>query len=206
MADNQYRHTTNYPVDFSLSFSQVNLDLDSNGRTYSIYQRRISAALFHINSPSLRSGINLGSTYIDLDDDSATSEFGFNGNHIGITVMGSKGNNPRFGISAQYLYQELTGENSQRTATLSWLEWHTEASLEFDLGPYWTINTGIGLVGIDARRKVSGDINNTLKLKESSAFQGRVRFDLNTYPDGRISLVLNRGMNTGTMLVFARGF
>ncbi|WP_455198834.1 hypothetical protein [Kaarinaea lacus] len=193
-------------MDFSLSFSQTTLDLDADGASYSVYQRRISAALFHIISPSLRSGINLGSTYIDLDDDAATSTFDMNGNHIGITVMGSKGDNPRIGLSAQYLYQELRGENSLRSATLSWLEWHAEASLEFDLGPYWTINTGAGLVGIDARRKVSGDINDTLKLKQGSDFQGRLRIDLNTHPDGRVSVIFNRGVQTGTMLVFARGF
>ena len=100
---------TNYPVDFSLSFSYTDLDLDVDDKTYSINQRRISASLFQIVTPSLRTGLNIGSTYLGLDNDTATSGIDLNGNHIGFTVIGTKGTNPRIGLRAQYLYQELKG-------------------------------------------------------------------------------------------------
>lgn len=206
VADSRYSRMTNYPVDFSLSFSHTDLELEANYDTYSINQRRISAALFQIVSPSLKTGLNLGSTYLGLDNDAATSGIDLNGNHIGFTVIGARGSNPRIGLRAQYLYQEVKGSNNLRSATLSWLEWHTEAFLTIDLGSYWTLNTAAGLVGIDARRRVKGDINNTLKLKQDASFQGTIGIDLNTQPDGKISLIFSRGINNGTLLAFAREF
>lgn len=206
IAETHYNHMTKYPVDFSLSFSHSNLDLDTGNDTYSINQRRISASLLHIESPSLRAGFNLGNSYIGLDNDVATSGLNLNGNHIGFNVEGTTGTNPRLGLNAQYLYQELKGTNSLRTVTLSWLEWHTDVSLEIDLGTFWTLYTAAGIVDIEANRRVSGDINNTLKLKQDAGFQGRLGMYINTYPDGKVSITINRGIYNGSQLSFAREF
>ena len=41
---------------------------------------------------------------------------------------------------------------------------------------------------------------------EAPVLQGRLGIDLNTHPDGKISLIINRGINNGAQIAFAREF
>lgn len=196
----------NYPDDFSLSFSFVDTDLSADSVIYPINQRRISVSLYSSLNPYLAFGLNLGSTYLGLDNDTATSGLNLNGNHIGFTINGVMGINPQLVFRAHYLYQEARDSDTTRSASLTWLEWVTEVSLRVKFGPYWGISVGGGFNDIDVRRRVSGAIKDTLNLKQEENLRGQLTLDLYTEPDGRVSLILNRGAHTGTELVFARDF
>lgn len=195
-----------YPVDFSLSFSQKDADLQSNNVIYLTRENRISVNLFNEVSSGLSIGLIIGSNFITQDKDATTAGMSLNGNHIGFAIKKILGNNPQLGLHAQYLYQEAKGENDLRTASLNWHEWIAEANLQLNLGSRWAIIVGGGAVGLEADRNVSGDINETIRMKLKNDFQGRVTIEINTAPDDRIRLTFNRGASDGILLSFAHAY
>ena len=61
-------------------------------------------------------------------------------------------------------------------------------------------------MGIDTDRRVSGDINETTRLKLANDFQGRMAIEILTAPADRIRLTLNWGAFDGFQLTFAHAF
>ncbi len=202
--NNDFNHQS--PVDFSLSFSRTDLNLESNNVTYPLVQNRMSALLVNRVSDNLNIGLIIGSNYTSLDNDPATSGFSLNGNHFGFSVSEIFGNDLQIGLYAYYIYQQAKGENTLRTASLTWHEWLAEATLRLRLGNHWAIIAGGGIMGIDADRRVSGDINETIRMELANEFQGRMAIELLTSPTDRIRLTLNRGAFDGFELNFAHAF
>lgn len=202
--DNRYNNHS--PLDFSLSFSKKDLDLESNSISYPIRQTRISVGMFNDISANLNIGLIIGSNFISQDNDVATAGLSLNGNHIGFAVNGFFGHNLQPGFHAQYLYQETRGENTLRTVLLTWHEWLTEATLRFNLGSHIAIIAGAGLAGLDADRRVRGDINETVRMKLDNNFQQKVAIELLTAPDDQIRLTITRGAFDGYQLTFAHTF
>ena len=194
------------PVDFSLAFSQKSMDLHSNNTTYPTRQRRISANLFNTAIPNLNIGLIIGSNSINQGNDDATAGLSLNGNHIGFAINGFFGDELQLGIYAQYIYQETRGENTLRTVSLTWHEWLTEATLRLSPGAHWAIIAGGGLMGLDADREVSGDLNETTRMKLANSFQGKLAVEMLTAPADRIRLTLYRGAFNGMQLSFAHTF
>lgn len=195
-----------YPVNFSLSFSQADIKLEGKDKTYSTDQRQISAYLENSINPSIHTGLNIGSSYIDLDNDPLVSAIHLNGNHIGLTIRGNTRSNPQLELRAYFLYQEARGSNALQSVSLTWFEWLTAVSIKIDLGSLWRLGIEGGIMGIDARRNISGDIRHKLKMKNDTSFQGQLKLDLNTDRDGRISMTINRGNKTGAEIAFSRDF
>ena len=195
-----------YPTNFSLSFSYANLDLEENNTTFKVNQRRISASILNPVNPYIDIGLILGSSYLGLDNDPLTTGIDLNGNHIGFLIMGDVGTNTLLKYRAYYLYQDAKGSNTLRSATLTWIEWLTEASVNIGIGSSWALNLGAGLLGIEARRRVKGDINNTLTLQHHADFQGRFSVDIYTDPGGEISINIVRRAQNGASLSFSRDF
>lgn len=194
------------PVYFSLSFSRIDLDLKSNNILYPIRESRVSAKLFNRVSTGLNIGLILGSNFLSQDDDATTAGLSLNGNHIGFAVNGTFGSELQLGLHASYVYQQAKGENTLRTASLTWHEWLTEVTLRLSLGAHWAIIASGGLMGIDVDRRISGDINETIRMKLADDFQGNVAIEMLTAPADRIRLTLNRGALEGFELAFAHAF
>lgn len=194
------------PVDFSLSFSRIDLDLISNNTTYPARQNRISANIFNRVSANLNIGLIIGANFLSLNNDAATSGLSLNGNHLGFAVNGTFGNKLQLGLHASYIYQQAKGDNALRTASLTWHEWLTEATLRLKLGTHLAILVGGGLMGLDADRQVSGDINETIRMKLANNVQGKLAAEILTAPADRIRLSLNRGAFNGFRLTFAHAF
>lgn len=205
-AETDINNFSDYPVDFSLSFSHSNLDLEQNSTIYSINQRRISATLYDISNPSLTAGVILGSSYLSLNNDPVTAGFSLNGYHMGLAINTFTRSNPKLGLHGSYLYQETEGSNNQRSIKMNWHEWLIETLFSISVTSHWGFNLGAGMSGVDTERRVSGDINETLRMKSNNGFQGKVEFEYHPYPSGRISLMITRGIYEGTRLIFARTF
>ena len=194
------------PLDFSLSFSRNDLDLESGSVLYPAKQTRISVGLLNKLNPNLNIGLILGSTYISQDNDPAISGISLNGNHIGFAVDGFIGQDLQAGLHAQYLFQQTSGKNAVRTVTLNWYEWLAEARLQFTLDPRFVIIVAAGFTGLDAERQVSGDINETTRMNFETNSQNRLAIEIRSTPDDRIRLTLNRGTMNGIQLAFAHVF
>lgn len=205
-AESRFSRDKTYAINFSLAFSQDDIKLYEKDKTYTVDQRQISAYLINPVTPNIFTGLNIGSSYINMDNDLLTSTLSLNGNHIGFTLYGNTGTNPQLAFRGHALYQEARGSNALRTASLTWLEWLTAASIRMKLGALWRLGIEGGLIGIDAKRRVTGDVNDRLNLKQVAHFQGRLTIDLNTDPDGRISFIVHRGVKSGAELAFSRDF
>ena len=168
------------PVDFSLSFSRTDMDAESNNIIYPIVQNRISAILVNKISTSLKIGLIIGSNHTTLDNDAPTAGLSLNGNHFGFSVNEIFGKHLQIGLHAYYIYQQATGENALRTASLTWHEWLAEATLRVSLGNNWAIIAGGGITGLDVDRRVSGDINETIRMELANDAQGRLAVEVFT--------------------------
>jgi hypothetical protein len=194
------------PTDFSLSFSNTDLNLKSNNTIYPVAQDRVSVFMVTRITTTLDIGLILGSNFASLDNDPATAEFSLNGSHIGFSVQQIFGKDLQIGLYAYYIYQQATGENTLRKATLTWHEWLTEATLRLRLSNHWAIIAGGGFTGLDVDRRVKGDINETTAMNLNGSAQGRMAIELLTAPGDRIRLTLNRGAYEGLDLAFAHAF
>jgi hypothetical protein len=194
------------PVDFSLSFSITDLNLQSNNVVYPVVQSRISALLVNRISTHLNIGLIIGSNYISLENDPAIAEFSLNGNHFGFSVKQTFGNDLQIGLHAYYIYQQARGENTLRTASLTWHEWLAEATLRLRLGKHWAIIAGGGVVDLDVDRRVKGDVNETIRMELKDSVQTRMAIEILTAPADRIRLTVNRGAFDNFQLTFAHAF
>jgi len=193
-------------VDFSLSFSRIDLDLKFNNIIYPTRQSRISVNVFNRVSTNLNIGLILGSNFLSLDNDAVTAGLSLNGNHIGFAANGTFGNKIQLGLNAHYIYQEAKGENTLRTTSLTWHEWLAEATLRLSLGSQWALIAGTGIMGLDADRRVSGDINETIRMKLTDNVQGKLAIEILPAPTDRIRLTVTRGTFDGAQLTFAHAF
>jgi hypothetical protein len=205
--NNFSNHSNNQsPIDFSLSFSKVDLDLLSSNITYPVRQSRISANIFNRVSDNLNIGLIIGSNFLSLDNDTATTGLSLSGSHIGFAINGVFGTNLQLILGAYYIYQEAREENTLRNVSLTWHEWFTEATLRLRLGPQWALMAGAGVMGVDADRRASGDINETIRMELSENIQGKLAIELLTTPADRIRLTLEKGAANGLQLSFAHTF
>jgi hypothetical protein len=193
-------------VNFSLSFSGTDVNLDSSSVSYSIEQTRISALLVDRVSNNLNIGLIVGSNFTSLNNDTATAGFTLSGNHIGFSIDQVFGNNLQPGLHAYYIYQQANGESALRTASLTWHEWLAEATLRVRLSHHWAIIAGGGVISLKADRRVSGDINETIRMKLANNFQGKIAIELLTAPDDQIRLTVNRGAFDSSQLSFSHAF
>jgi len=198
--------SNNSPLNFSLSFSVTDLNLDSGNVSYSIEQSRISALLVDRVSDNLNIGLIVGSNFSSLNYDAATAGISLNGNHIGFSINQTFGNNLQPGLHAYYIYQQANGENTLRTASLTWHEWFAEATLRVHLSNHWAIIAGGGVINLKADRRVSGDINETVRMNLDNNFQGKIAIELHTAPDDQIRLTVNRGAFDSSQLSFSHAF
>ena len=206
VAESRYAHFNNNPLDFSLSLMNYNQDFKVDTSEYPIHQSRISISLFDKTYPDIQLGLLIGNSYLSINDDMATAGLNLNGYHIGFAIRKSFGNNPHLGLYAHYLYQEGRDKNYLHSATLTWHEWLTEASIQLNLGSRWGITLAGGPTGLNVERRVSGDINETLRMDPIKAFEGRMEFEMMVPANGRISLALHRGAFSGATLNFGRIF
>lgn len=206
--NNNFRNHSNNqsPIDFSLSFSRTDLDLVSNKITYPVRQSRISANIVNRVSANLNIGLIIGSNFLSLNNDIATAGLSLSGSHIGFAVNSTFGKELQLGLYASYIYQDARGENTLRIASLTWHEWLAEATLRLRLGSQWALMAGAGFMGLDTERRISGDINETIRMKLAENVQGKLAIEILTAPADRIRLTLNRGAVNGLQLSFAHAF
>lgn len=202
--------TTYYPdsqqaFDFSLSFSNSDVDLRAGGGKYPVSLDRIGILVFTQLEPHLQLGFITGSSNLDLDNDPLTAGMNLAGYHAGLAMRSVFGRNPQIGLQANYLYQETKDETDTQATTLSWYEWSAGAFGKIILGQL-VLSAGWTLQDVDARRRTTGDINDTQQLKLDSDSQGQLGIAWLVSSGGRVSLRLQRGSYQRVEFRFSRKF
>jgi hypothetical protein len=181
------------PFDFSLLFSNSDIDLQASDSKHLVSLDRISITVFSIIEPQLEFGFITGSSNLSLDNDAASAGMSLNGYHAGLAMRRYLGRNPQIGFHAHYLYQETKNETATQSATLSWHEWAAGISGVIILGSQLELNAGWAHHDIDARRRATGIINETQSLQLESGSQAQLGIAWLVHGGGRVGLSLQRG-------------
>jgi len=181
------------PFDFSLSLSNSDIDLQADNNLLRVSLDRISIVVFTEIEPHIQFGFITGSSNLSLDNDPATAGMSLNGYHAGLAMRSSLGHNPQINFHANYLYQETRNETTTQTTTLSWHEWSASISGKIILGRQLELSAGWAHYDIDARRRATGDVNETQNLNLQSGSQGQLGIAWLVHSGGRVGLALQRG-------------
>lgn len=205
IAETTYYPDFQQPFDFSLSFSNSDIDLHAGDRKHPVSLDRIGIWVFTRIEPHLQLGFITGSSNLSLDNDPPTAGMSLSGYHAGLAMRSAFGRNPQIGLRADYLYQETKDETGTQTATLNWYEWSAGVFGKIVLGQL-VLSAGWAQQGVDARRRATGSINDTQSLKLKSASQGQLGIAWLVSSGGRVSLMLQRGSYKRVEFRFSRKF
>jgi hypothetical protein len=202
--------TTYYPdsqqaFDFSLSFSNSDVDLHADNLKYPVSLDRIGILVFTQVERYLQMGFITGSSNLDLDNDPLTAGMKLTGYHAGLAMRSAFGNNPQIGLQADYIYQETKDQTDTQATTLSWYEWSAGAFGKITLGQL-VLSAGWALQDVDARRRTTGNVNDTQRLKLDSDSQTQLGIAWLVSSGGRVSLKLQRGSYQRVEFRFSRKF
>ena len=206
MAETRYFGHASTPIDFIFSLSNADLTLSTPNAKYPASLEKISISVFNTAEPHTQLGFLAGQSYLSSSNDNATAGMHLSGYHAGLAVRGYFGSNPQVKLQTSYLYQETRGARKTQSTTVSWHELSAAASIKLNFSQQFGIILGGGYSSIDAQRRATGDINETIRLNLDSGRQTRLELELRTPPNGRVSLAFRRGAYDGITLNFARHF
>jgi len=132
------------PFEFTLTFSNNDIDLQDGDINYPATMDRISFSILSIDNEHIQWGFVAGSSYLSLDNDTALAGMNLNGYHAGFTLRGHAGTNPQLGLRGVYRYQETRNEFATQSATISWHELNIAATGKILLGQH----LGLGLAWV----------------------------------------------------------
>ena len=188
-----FHNNSHYPIDFALTLSNSDIDLHEGNEQYLVSLERINFSIFSLEEKNIQFGFNTGSSYLSLDNDATLAGMSLNGYHTGLAIRGQYGTNPQLGFHADYRYQETKNETVSQSATLSWHEWTIAASGKITLGQRIGLKLGWAYSEVKARRRIQGDINETLSMRLDSAPQTQLELEWRHGAGGRVSVALQKG-------------
>ena len=195
-----------YPIDFTLTFSNSDIDLREGATHYPVALDRISISVFSLEEEHIQFGFITGSSYLSLDNDTAAAGMSLNGYHTGLGVRGQYGHNPQIGFDADYLYQETRNETASQSTTLSWHEWNIAAIGKLTLGQHLRVMLGGAYSSVKVHRRARGTINDTLNIELDSAPHAQFGLEWLTGTGGRVSIALQRGAYDTVAFNFVQAF
>jgi len=196
------------PFDFSLLLANSDIDLQTGNKKHHVSLDRVSIEIFTLIEPQIQFGFISGSSNLSLDNDPLSMGKSLNGYHAGLAIRRTLGRNPQIVFHANYIYQEAKNETANQTVTLNWHEWATGSSGKLILGQQLELSLGWAYHDVDAQRRVTGDINQTqrLKLASTTGSQGKLEIAWLDRSDGRVSLAIQRGSYQQVTFRFSRKF
>lgn len=205
-ADSRNSAHFGYPIDFALTFSNSEIDLREGNNHYPVNLERINVSIFSLQDDDIQFGFNTGSSFLNFDDDNVLAGVSLNGYHTGLAVQSQYGNNPQFGLRADYRYQETRNKTASQSATLSWHEWSVAATGKLILDQQFGLLLGWSYSEINARRRTQGDINSALSMRLDSPQQTQLGLEWMNGTGGQISIVLQNGAYENIAFSFAQTF
>ncbi|HHI92996.1 MAG TPA: hypothetical protein ENK04_05700 [Gammaproteobacteria bacterium] len=192
------------PFDFSLLLTNNNLDLQTGANEYGVSLDRISIEIFTLIESQFQLGFISGSSNLSVNNDPVSAGRSLNGYHAGLAMHSALGRNPQIGLRANYIYQETKTAN--QAVTLNWHEWAAGISGKITLARQLELSAGWAYHNVDARRRATGNINQTQNLKLASGAQKRLEIAWLDHSDGRVSLAIQRGSYRQVAFRFSRKF
>ncbi|HEC19677.1 MAG TPA: hypothetical protein ENI97_10085 [Gammaproteobacteria bacterium] len=194
------------PFQFSLNLSNADINLKSDLAEHNVNLDRIAISVFSQADPRLQLGFVTGSSYLTLDNDPPSAGMSLNGYHAGLAMRSRWGSNPQLGVHARYLYQDTRNETATQTVVLSWHEWTAGISATLLLGGQLELRAGWAHHEVDARRRATGNINETRRLELAASGQGLLGLAWRTISGGHMGVRLLGGDYRQVEFRFAQTF
>jgi hypothetical protein len=195
------------PLDFALHLARLTVPLQTAGQRVTATVRQIGISSFNRGTPTLQPGLYLGYAWIDLDRTPAAA-LAPEGFYIGPAVRSEFLRLPRFTVTltASYLYQRVRDSNAAQAVTLEWYQ------PQLDLDGLWHLTRTLGVrLGArygraDADERLSGTVDQTVKLAREAVFGTRAGLELDLGDDGQIGCLFHQAVGDGVELYFQRQF
>jgi len=194
------------PFDFSLLLAKSDIDLQAGDDKHRASLDRISIEILTLIKPRIQFGFISGSSNMNLDNDPVSAGKNLSGYHAGLMIRSALGHNPQIGFHANYIYQETKNEVTNQAITVNWHEWTTGIFGKIMFGQQLEFSVGWAYLDVDARRRATGDINQTQNLKLAAGSQERLEIAWLDRSDGRVSLAIQRGNYQQVAFRFSRKF
>ena len=193
---------------FALELSHLKIDLNDGQQTVDTTTNYAGITSFQLREGKLQPGISLGYTYLSTDNQAVTAGMQLEGFYIRPAIRGVVIDNPHISLTltGSYLFQRVEDSNANQSATLKWYQPQLDVEALWRFTQQMTLRAG-GLYGrIDADESLSGDVNQTINLKKSSALGGYVGLEFDLGDDGQIGFLVHQGLGDGATLYFQRQF
>jgi hypothetical protein len=195
------------PLDFALHLARLTIPLHTAGQRVTATVKQIGISSFDRGTPILQPGLYLGYAWIDLDRGPAAA-LAPEGFYIGPAVRSEFLRLPRFTVTltASYLYQRVRDSNAVQAVTLEWYQ------PQLDLDGLWHVTRTLGVrLGArygraDADQRLSGTVDQTVKLAREAVFGTRAGLELDLGGSGQIGCLFHQAIGDGVELYFQRQF
>ena len=152
--DLDLRHSTSELIDFSflIDSSTVEFTDNDNNAVAETDITRFGVLSYHVPTSGPHFGFSLGYSFGDFKNHPMFQPIDMDGWYGGILVRGMAYESERLAISleAQYTYQDLSGSDTTRTASLSWNEYSVNATFHFAVSKALRIFAAPLYGGVDA--------------------------------------------------------
>jgi len=197
---------TEYGVDFALDISHLKMDLESDGQPRHTTLNRFGISLYDAQASNLTYGMLAGSSYLDMDDEPAIAGEPFSGYYFGLALRADLIEQPRLRLGGYYLFQQTDASSDTGSANLDWYEWQLYSSLRVSLGPSLGVVMTGAFTGVDADLHIRGDTPASQNLSLKGETQGQIGLEMLFPGEGRASISLVGGNQSGIRFEFGRVF
>lgn len=196
------------PLDFSLHFSQADLDLDYGGTHVDTSVDRVGIVWRERYGERLQLALLGGYSFLTQGNNAPTAGRELEGYHAGVSLDLDLAVLSRATVflHAVWLYQNVDDETGGQRVNISW----SEPSLRF--GASGALPGGVRVYGgvrygrIDGRQRLSGTLNETRNIEETDRDGGFLGLELALDGDGYVGAIAESGMDRRAGLYFGRRF
>ncbi len=197
-------------LDFSFIIDSSTIEyFDENYKTVvDVDLTRTGVLVYDVPESGPHFGLALGYSFGDLSNHPVFQPIDMDGWYVGILVRGIAYETARFAITmeGQYIYQDLNGADTTRSASLRWNEYAVNATFHIALNEGWRLFAAPVYGDINATYRDQDIVNQTLKItaNTNTGFLGGIRYKMGTRDF--VSLQYQEYTYRGAVLRFRRLF
>lgn len=207
-AEERFYPYTDRPLDFSVRFSQHDLDLDYGSARIDTSVDRIGIGWRERYGDRLQLGLIAGWTDLTQTNNPVSAGRELEGYHAGVSLDFDLLRFERVTVFVQgaFLYQRVDDDTSTQRIVIAWREPSAQLGAAANLGGGLSVYGGVRYGRIDGEQRSSGTLNETREIEESERGGAVAGLELRVEGDGYIGFSAASGTDQTFALYFGRRF
>lgn len=203
--DNFY---TDRPLDFSLRVGHRTLALNYGGTTVDTSVNRIGIIWRERFGERLQLGLAGGYSFLTQTNNPPTAGLELDGYHAGVVFDLDLLTLGQTGVSLQgaWLYQHVDHDDGTQQISIAWREPSVRLGADTAIGGGVRIYGGLRYGAIDGQQRLSGTLNETRTIQQTSRTGGFAGIKLSLEGNGYVGVDAVSGIDRGVSLYFGRLF